>query len=106
MTKTYVLSAVSGTLLNKEKEFDYPIDYSLYTPEEISIIINFLDTIEQCYIEGVALDIYTSRYKDFKNIVRAKSEENNMYKAFKEITSYDGYRTTKEMKNNTPVIKL
>ena len=28
-------------------EFDYPIDYALYTSDEITIIIKFLDTIEE-----------------------------------------------------------
>ena len=37
-------------------EFDYPIDYALYTSEEITIIIKFLDTIEECYLKGVELE--------------------------------------------------
>ncbi|WP_027129880.1 UPF0223 family protein [Gemella cuniculi] len=87
-------------------EFDYPIDYSLYSPEEISIIINFLDTIEECYTKGVELEKYKIKYKEFKSVVRAKSEENNLYKNFKEITGYDGYLTTKEMRTEKSTIKL
>ncbi len=87
-------------------EFDYPIEYSLYTPEEIATIINFLDTIEDCYSKGVPLYEYKTIYKQFKNIVRSKSEENNILKKFKEITNYDGYLTTKEMKKETAIIKL
>lgn len=87
-------------------EFDYPIDYGLYTSDEITIIIKFLDTIEECYLKGVELEEYKKVYKDFKSIVRAKSEENSLYRDFKEITRYDGYLTTKEMKNEKPRIKL
>lgn len=87
-------------------EFDYPIDYGLYTSDEITIIIKFLDTIEECYLNGVELEEYKKVYKDFKSIVRAKSEENSLYRDFKEITGYDGYLTTKEMKNEKPRIKL
>ena len=87
-------------------EFDYPIDYALYTSDEITIIIKFLDTIEDCYLKGVELEEYKKVYKDFKSIVRAKSEENSLYRDFKEIAGYDGYLTTKEMKNEKPRIKL
>ena len=41
-----------------KKEFDYPIDYSLYSIEEITTIISFLDTVEECYSKGVALEHY------------------------------------------------
>ena len=36
-------------------EFNYPIDYTLYNTEEITIIIRFLDLIEECYLSGVEL---------------------------------------------------
>ena len=87
-------------------EFDYPIDYALYTSDEITIIIKFLDTIEEWYLKGVEIEEYKKVYKDFKSIVRAKSEENSLYRDFKEITGYDGYLTIKEMKNEKPRIKL
>lgn len=87
-------------------EFDYPIDYTLYSVEEITIIINFLDIIEKCYTEGVSLDDYKKVYKQYKTIVKAKSEENNMLKNFKKVSGYDGYLTTKEMKNESPIIRV
>lgn len=43
---------------------------------------------------------------EFKSVVRAKSEENSLYRDFKEITGYDGYLAVKEMKNEKPKIKL
>ena len=33
-------------------EFNYPIDYTLYNTEEITVIIKFLDLIEECYLAG------------------------------------------------------
>ena len=78
-------------------EFNYPIDYSLYNVDEITIIIKFLDMIEECYTQGVDLADYKECYKEFKSIVRSKS---------KEITGYDGYQTTKEMKSEKTRIKL
>lgn len=87
-------------------EFNYPIDYTLYTTEEITIIIDFLDTVEECYLKGVNLEDYKSIYRKFKSVVRAKSEENKLYRDFKEITGYDGYLATKEMKNEKARIKL
>ena len=84
-------------------EFNYPIDYTLYNTDEITIIIKFLDLIEECYLSGVELAEFKAAYKDFKSVVRAKSEEN---RDFKEITGYDGYQAVKEMKNEKPKIKL
>ena len=80
-------------------EFNYPIDYSLYSVDEITIIIRFLDMVEECYTQGVDLADYKECYKEFKSVVRSKSD-------FKEITGYDGYQTTKEMKNEKTRIKL
>ena len=87
-------------------EFNYPIDYTLYNTEEITVIIKFLDLIEECYLTGVELAEFKSVYKEFKNVVRAKSEENSLYREFKEITGYDSYLAVKEMKNEKPKIKL
>lgn len=87
-------------------EFNYPIDYSLYNVDEITTIINFLAIVELCYTEGVELDTYKDSYKKFKSVVRAKSEENNLYKEFKEVSGYDGYQTTKLMKSEISRIKL
>ena len=87
-------------------EFNYPIDYTLYNTDEITIIIKFLDLIEECYLTGVKLTEFKSAYKEFKSVVRAKSEENLLYRDFKEITGFDGYLAVKEMKNEKPKIKL
>ena len=87
-------------------EINYPIDYTLYNTEEITTIIKFLDLIEECYLSGVELTEFKSTYKEFKSVVRAKSEENSLYRDFKEITGFDGYLAVKEMKNEKPKIKL
>ena len=87
-------------------EFNYPIDYTLYNTDEITIIIKFLDLIEECYLTRVELTEFKSAYKAFKSVVRAKSEENTLYREFKEITGYDSYQAVKEMKNEKPKIKL
>ena len=87
-------------------EFNYPIDYTLYNTEEITTIIKFLDLIEECHLSGVELTEFKSAYKEFKSVVRAKSEENLLYRDFKEITGFDVYLAVKEMKNEKPKIKL
>ena len=87
-------------------EFNYPIDYTLYNTDEITSIIKFLDLVEECYLSGVERSEFKVVYKEFKSVVRAKSEENSLYRDFKEITGYDGYQAVKEMKNEKPKIKL
>ena len=44
---------------------------------------------------GIELSEFKAAYKDFKSAVRAKSEENSLYRDFKEITGYDGYSSCK-----------
>ncbi|MBF0713513.1 UPF0223 family protein [Gemella sp. GH3] len=90
----------------KNLEFDYPIDYDIYSIEEITIIIDFFNTIEQCYLDGVLLEDYKKIYKKYKTVVRTKSEENSMLKDFKKVSGYDGYLTTKEMKNEKTIIRI
>ena len=90
----------------KNLEFNYPIDYTLYTIDEITTIINFLTIVEQCYSTGVDLEQYKLSYKNFKSVVRAKSEENNLFRDFKEVSGFDAYLTTKMMKEEKPKIKL
>ncbi|MBF0846499.1 UPF0223 family protein, partial [Streptococcus danieliae] len=63
-------------------------------------------TIENCYKKGVNLEEYKSLYREFKTIVISKSEENNIFRTYKEVTGYDGYLTTKAMRNNEKIIKL
>ena len=61
-------------------EFNYPIDYTLYNTDEITSIIKFLDLVEECYLSGVELSEFKAVYKEFKSVVRAKSEENSLYR--------------------------
>ena len=90
----------------KNKEYNYPIDYTLYSIDEVTDIINFLTIVEDCYLRGVSLEDYKAAYKNFKKIVRAKSEENTLFKEFKEVSGFDGYLTTKMMKEEQPRIKI
>lgn len=85
---------------------NYPIEYDLYSVEEITTIINFLNLIENCYSVGVKNDLFKIEYRKFKNIIKAKSEENNLFKKYKKITGYDGYLCVKEMKKEVSTIKL
>lgn len=90
----------------KNLEFDYPIDYEIYSVEEIQVIINFLDTVEECYSKGVTLEIFEEKYKNFKSIVKAKSEERKLLSDFKNITTFDGYQCVKQMRDKKAIIKL
>ena len=40
------------------------------------------------------------------NLVKTKSEENNLYKNFKKVTNIDGYLAVKQMKENKKTIKI
>ncbi|WP_414044532.1 UPF0223 family protein [Macrococcus equi] len=82
--------------------YSYPIDPE-WSQQEIIDVVNFLALIEDAYESKVNTEDYSTVYRAFKNVAPMKSDENRIYKAFKEISSYDGYRVTlryKQAKEN------
>lgn len=77
--------------------YSYPIDPE-WTQEEIIDVVNFLALIEDAYESKVTTEDYAAVYKAFKRIAPMKSDENKIYKEFKEVSNYDGYVVTKRFK--------
>ncbi|MCU7557593.1 UPF0223 family protein [Macrococcus capreoli] len=73
--------------------YSYPIDPD-WTQEEIIDVVNFLALVEDAYESKVNTDDYAVVYRAFKNVAPMKSDENKIYKAFKEVSTYDGYLVT------------
>lgn len=77
--------------------YSYPIDPD-WTQEEIIDVVNFLALVEDAYESKVNTDDYAAVYKAFKKVAPMKSDENKIYKSFKEVSSYDGYLVTQRFK--------
>lgn len=80
-------------------EYSYPIDVD-WTQEEIIQVIEFYNHIENAYESSTNKEQFNQAYNNFKKIVPGKSDENNFYKEFKEVSGYDGYKAVKALKEN------
>ncbi|HCN60906.1 MULTISPECIES: UPF0223 family protein [Mammaliicoccus] len=80
-------------------EYSYPIDVD-WTQEEMIQVIEFYNHIEDAYESSTNKEQFNQAYKNFKKIVPGKSDENNFYKEFKEVSGYDGYKAVKALKEN------
>lgn len=80
-------------------EYAYPIDID-WTQEEMVQVIEFFNCIEAAYETNVSREKFLMAYKNFKKIVPGKSDENNIYKEFKDISGYDGYKAVKALKES------
>lgn len=80
-------------------EYSYPIDVD-WSQEEMIQVIEFFNHIENAYEDKTDKDQFANAYKNFKKIVPGKSDENNIYKEFKEASGYDGYKAVKTLKEN------
>jgi uncharacterized protein YktA (UPF0223 family) len=78
---------------------DYPIDYSIYTKEEIITIIDFLDSIESYHLhpEPKKVADLKRKHERFKSVLNNKTEEKKMDKAFKQLTNVSIYQTMKNL---------
>lgn len=83
--------------------YTYPIDYELFTSEEIAQIIEFLSLIEDANEKKVKVDPYvlSKKHRDFQNIVNSKSMEKEIDRDFEKASGYSIYKTIKKFKNSS-----
>ena len=78
--------------------YTYPIDYDLFTAEEITAIVAFLSLIEDANEKkNVNPVVLSQKHKDFRNIVNSKSMEKKIEKA----SGYSIYKTLKKFSKKT-----
>ena len=76
--------------------YSYPIDYDLFTQEEIVKIIEFLSLIEdanESKIEGIVL---SHKYNEYRKIINSKSIEKQIDREFEKVSGYSIYKTIKK----------
>lgn len=78
--------------------YSYPIDYELFTTEEVEEIISFLSMIEDANEKKkVPFDIQ-KQYKKYQQIINSKSIEKQIDRDFEKLSGYSIYNTMKKIK--------
>ncbi|EGA90365.1 hypothetical protein GPDM_05936 [Planococcus donghaensis MPA1U2] len=78
---------------------DYSYPFSIeWTTEEIIDVVSFFEAIELAYENGINRQELLTRYRKFKQVVPAISEEKTYFREFEEESGYASFPVIKEMK--------
>lgn len=87
------LELVSGT-----KMYSYPIDYDLFTPEEVIKLVEFYALIEDANEGKANKEELVKKYNEFRKILNSVSMEKQIDKEFEKLSGYSIYKTIKKYK--------
>lgn len=88
---------------------DYSYPFSIeWSTEEIIDVVSFFEGIELAYEKGINRQDLLTRYRKFKQVVPAISEEKTYFREFEEESGYASFPVIKEMKSGSgsDVIKI
>ncbi|MDQ0429152.1 uncharacterized protein YktA (UPF0223 family) [Planomicrobium stackebrandtii] len=81
---------------------DYSYPFSIeWSTEEIIDVVSFFEGIELAYEKGINRQELLTRYRKFKQVVPAISEEKTYFREFEEESGYASFPVIKEMKAGT-----
>lgn len=78
--------------------YSYPIDYNLYTQEEIVIIIEFFSLIEDANKKKVNKELLISKHNEYRKILNSISLEKQMDRDFEKSSGYSIHKTINKYK--------
>jgi uncharacterized protein YktA (UPF0223 family) len=80
--------------------YTYPIDYDLYSNDEIVELVKFFALIEDAneHRSKVTREQLVAAYKQYSRIVNSKSLEKEQDKKFEKASGYSIYQTMKNFK--------
>ena len=78
--------------------YTYPIDYDLFSPEEVSVIIEFLSLIEDANEGKVNPIVLSTKHQEFRKIVNSISMEKKIDREFQKVSGYSIYKTIQKFK--------
>ena len=78
--------------------YTYPIDYDLYSMDEIVDIIDFLQAIEQANESKIDSNVLLKKYDKYRKIIKSISMEKQIDKQFQKVSGYSIYKTIKKIK--------
>ena len=80
----------------KEQEFNYEIDYDMFTTIEIVKIIEFFRLIESTKTKKVSPKILIEKYHEYQNILKNKSLEKKYDKMLQKKSNISIWDTVKQ----------
>lgn len=88
---------------------DYSYPFSMeWSTEEIVDVVSFFEGIEMAYEKGIKPEDMMERYRKFKKVVPAISEEKSYFREFEEESGYASFPVIKKIKESAtgPLIKM
>ncbi len=85
-------------LVSETKMYSYPIDYDLYSPEEVIKLVEFYALVEDANEGKENRELLIKRYNEFRKIVNSISIEKQIDKEFKKLSGYSIYKTIEKFK--------
>ena len=78
--------------------YTYPIDYDLFTQQEIIKIIEFLSMIEELN-EGRKINpiVVSKKHKEYRSIINSIAMEKQIDRDFQKVSGYSIHRTIKSL---------
>ncbi|AIO19669.1 hypothetical protein KQ51_01795 [Candidatus Izimaplasma bacterium HR1] len=81
--------------------YTYPIDYDLFTAEEVSVIIEFLSLIEDANEKQVNPIVLSTKHREYRKIVNSIQMEKKIDHDFEKVSGYSIYKTIKKYQQKT-----
>ena len=78
--------------------YKYPIDYTLYSTEEVIELVEFLSLVEDANKGSVNEELLLKKYKTYINIINAKSTLKQIDADFFKASGYSIYKTINKYK--------
>ena len=79
----------------KEQDYNYQIDYDMFTTMEIVKIIEFFRLIESTKTKKVNKELLVSKYREYQNIINNKSLEKKYDKMLEKKSNVSIYNVMK-----------
>lgn len=76
--------------------YSYPIDFSLFTKEEVVKIIEFLSMIEDINEKKNSGEALGYKYNEYRKIINSKALEKEIDRDFLKASGYSIYKTMKK----------
>lgn len=76
--------------------YNYPIDYELFTADEVAIIVEFLSLIEDANEHKVDPIVLSVKHKQFRGVINSKAMEKQIDRDFEKASGYSIYKTMKK----------
>lgn len=78
--------------------YSYPIDYDLFTPEEVVELVEFYALVEDANEGKANKEILIQKYNRFRKILNSVSMEKQIDKEFQKLSGYSIYKTIQKYK--------